>query len=74
MIGQMLKKLSIFLFILHHLMLKNLDNKESYETNFFKSKNIRQGRKNKCRKWLIVSTSSEFGVRSNKIKKIDVIK
>ena len=68
----MLKETDIFIHFASSDV-KKFDNKESYETNFFKSKKILdKAVKNKCRKWLIVSTSSEFGVRSNKIKKIDV--
>jgi nucleoside-diphosphate-sugar epimerase len=52
----------------------NESNKENvYETNFFQSKNLlNEAVKSKCKKWLIISTSSEYGIRSNKIKKINV--
>ena len=48
----------------------NKNNKEDvYDTNVFNSlKLINNSIKYKCKKWLIVSSSSEYGIRSNKTK------
>ena len=45
--------------------------KNIYETNFFKSlRLIKNAIKNNCKKWLIISSSSEYGVKSKKMIKI----
>jgi len=53
--------------ILVHLAasdLKAADSKEIYETNIFKSINLlKNSIKYKCKKWLIISTSSEYGLK-----------
>lgn len=42
-----------------------------YETNFFESVEfINNAVKSNCKKWLIISSSSEYGLRSRKMKKI----
>ena len=49
---------------------QNFENKDIYETNFFNSKRILDRVvKSKYKKWLIISTSSEFGVRSKNLPK-----
>ena len=57
--------------ILVHLAASGLnttDGKEIYDTNIFKSINLlKNAIKYKCKKWLIISTSSEFGlIKKNK--------
>ena len=57
--------------ILVHLAASDLratDSKEIYETNIFRSiKLLKNAIKYKCKKWLIISTSSEYGlVKKNK--------
>ena len=57
--------------ILVHLAasdLRTTDSKEIYETNIFRSINLlKNAIKYKCKKWLIISTSSEYGlVKKNK--------
>ncbi len=45
--------------------------KNIYEINYFKSLNLLHNAiKNKCKKWLIISTSSEYGFNSKKMIKI----
>lgn len=47
------------------------DVKNIYETNVFRSLNLfKNAIKYNCKKWLIISTSSEYGIRSTKPKKI----
>jgi nucleoside-diphosphate-sugar epimerase len=59
--------------ILVHLAASGLntsDEKEIYETNIFKSINLlKNAIKYKCKKWLIISTSSEYGLKKNKYTK-----
>jgi len=56
--------------ILVHLAAAGVNNSnldEIFDTNIFKSSELlRQAIKNNCKKWLIISTSSEYGIREKK--------